>query len=265
MEITPFSQPWIEGFVSEAADLGLNSTQTEALLKQASFMALMQDSNFAAGFNEEMQKQSAAVPKVGALQKLRNLLTSEIRLGGPRQATGPIAARHAAEAASKAVPAAAPAAAPAMAPAAVPGAAQIAQEAAPQIAKEAPTIGGSSVDMIRALGNVAGSKHSLAGTGLVAGMGGLGAMYGGLQGLNMLERNWQVGPEDTALIAMMQNDPTNVEGITYALQARDQARQQKLMSDLQRRMTQDNATRGQMRGMLGTGRVDPFSGFDYSR
>ena len=64
MEITPFSQPWIEGFVSEAADLGLDPAQTEALLKQASFMALMQDSNFADGFNEEMQKYALSFKRI---------------------------------------------------------------------------------------------------------------------------------------------------------------------------------------------------------
>ena len=62
MEITPFSQEWIEGFVNEAADLGLSPEQADALLKQASFMALMQDPNFAEGFQGEMQKAAINVP-----------------------------------------------------------------------------------------------------------------------------------------------------------------------------------------------------------
>lgn len=70
MEITPFSQPWIEGFVSEAADMGLTPEQADQLLKQASFMALMRDGNFAAGFNEEMQKAALNVNvPVGAIAK----------------------------------------------------------------------------------------------------------------------------------------------------------------------------------------------------
>ena len=81
MEITPFSQPWIEGFVSEAADLGLDSAQVERLLKQASFLALMGNDDFAGGFREEMQKQAQTI-NLAPLTKLLWKYAPALALGG---------------------------------------------------------------------------------------------------------------------------------------------------------------------------------------
>ena len=81
MEITPFSEAWIEGFVNEAADLGLSPEETDALLKQASFMALMQDSSFAEGYSEEMEK-SAQAPGIG--RALVNLGSALFRGGASK-------------------------------------------------------------------------------------------------------------------------------------------------------------------------------------
>ena len=60
METKPYSPEWVEGFITEACDMGLSKEQAQNLVKQASMMELSKDPAFKAGYDAEMQKQAGA-------------------------------------------------------------------------------------------------------------------------------------------------------------------------------------------------------------
>jgi hypothetical protein len=70
METKPFSTEWVEGFISEACDMGLSQEQAHALLKTASMLQLSKDPSFTEGFNAEMKK-SAQGAWAGLAQALK--------------------------------------------------------------------------------------------------------------------------------------------------------------------------------------------------
>ena len=94
MDVKPFSNEWVEGFISEACDMGLSQEQAQHLLKTASMMELSKDPNFMEGYNAVMQKQGAPVNAaakagVGAIEGLGALVkgTGKTFFGtGPRAA-----------------------------------------------------------------------------------------------------------------------------------------------------------------------------------
>ena len=65
METKPYSPEWVEGFITEACDMGLSKDQAQRLLKTASMMELSKDPGFKAGYDAEMQKQGGALGTLG--------------------------------------------------------------------------------------------------------------------------------------------------------------------------------------------------------
>jgi hypothetical protein len=127
-----------------------------------------------------------------------------------------------------------------VAPAAVPGAAQIAKEA-PAVLQQAAGVAPG------ALGR-SGSWIFNNSPKLMAGVAGL---YGAEKLYEGISRNWRRSPEDSALIYQMQNDPTNVEGVTTQIQQRERDRRARALTDMHVQYADAQAMQNQMRSMSG--------------